>query len=390
MRRGRAVKRQIMGWILPAIGAVSALSRLIGNGKGELEPGQKTSVQSPWIEAGANIIGGVANNLLARSNQKAMNAYNDPKQQIRRIVKAGLPYAAYEDGKAGNQQSATPVADLGIGSAGKAIGDRYLRTGQAQQNDLMMQTIALARQQAEQGQMFLDFLKKQNDSGATNAWTGFQADLDKRQADAELAAREASNKATEGIILKAQARNAEAMSDNALETARATLGNILKTGEKLDAEIEGILTDNVIKAVIAEWQPEMSEAEYKKILQDTATGASQEALNKAAKALTDQNREIGAANFPVENLTKWANLNAQEIGNRYNLSNTQIQEIENEMLKAAQEGFIDGMSLESAVGILRYGSYMAMKAAADRGELSATKMGKEAGTFLITRGKGLK
>lgn len=378
MRRWPPLKPNPMGFPIGAILAgASTLAGLLGK---KQQPAGKITSNPAWIEAGANLVGGLANNLIARGNTKAQNRYNSPKEQIRRLNEAGLPYAAFADNQAGNQSAPTPTHDLGIGAAGRAIGDRYIRQQQAMQVDQIANLIEIGKVDASLAKKLLEYMEQTNETGATNFQTIKDAERDEKTLRNEYQVQQ-------NAIAKAQARNAESLSDTQLETAKANLINILKTGDRMDAELEGILSDNVVKAINANWAERMTKAQWKKILQDTETGASQEALNYAAKRLSDQNREIGAANFPVENLQKWANLNATEIGNAYGLKENQVQALESDLLLKAGDVFQNGMTLEGLSAIVNYGSYQAMKAAAADGKLSATQIGKGLGRMALTRGR---
>lgn len=367
-----------MGFPIGAIVAgASTLAGLLGK---KSTPTGKISSAPSWIEAGANLAGGIANNLIARGNVKAQNKYNSPAEQLKRLNRAGLPYAAFADNQAGNQATPAQTTDLGIGAAGRAIGDRYIRQQQAMQVDQLSNLIEIGKVDAELAKKLLTYMEQTNDSGVTNFQTIKNAERDEKTLKNEYQIQQ-------NAIAKAQARNAESLSDTQLETAKANLVNILKTGNRMDAELEGIFSDNVVKAVNANWAERMTRAQWRKVLQDTETGASQEALNYAAQRLADQNREIGAANFPVDNLQKWANLNATEIGNAYGLKENQVQALESDLLLKAGDVFKNGMSLEGVAAIFNYGSYQAMKAAAADGKLSATQIGKGLGRMALTRGR---
>jgi len=67
------------------------------------------------------IIGGAANQVMGGINQRSMLRYNSPKQQLRRLRDAGLPYAAY-GANAGNQTAPTQSNDLGLGQTAQNIG----------------------------------------------------------------------------------------------------------------------------------------------------------------------------------------------------------------------------------------------------------------------------
>lgn len=360
------------------VAGASTLAGLIGKKKAPIQ-GQ-TNVNPSWIEAGANLAGGIANNLIARGNTKAQNKYNSPKEQLKRLNEAGLPYAAFADNQAGNQATATPTQDLGISGAGKAIGDRYIRKQQAMQVDQLASLIEIGKVDAELAKKLLEYMEQTNETGATNFQTIKNAERDEK-------VLRNTYQEQQNTIAKAQARNAETMSDLQVETAKGNLMNILKTGNRMDAELEGILSDNVVKAVSANWAERMTKAQWKKVLQDTDTSLSQEQLNYAAKALTDQNREIGKANFPVDNLQKWANLNATDLGAAYQLNENKVQQLETDLLLKAGENFRTGMTLEGLGSILNYGSYQAMKMRGQQGKLSATEIGKGAGKWIITRGR---
>jgi len=61
----------------------------------------------------------LAQSVVSGFNNRAMNRYNSPKKQLSRLRAAGLPFAAFTAGQAGNQSTLPDVS--GIGAAGDTL-----------------------------------------------------------------------------------------------------------------------------------------------------------------------------------------------------------------------------------------------------------------------------
>ena len=104
----------------------------------------------PLLKSVLPAIGGIGSTIAGVTAQERMNRYNDPRRQLQRLNAAGLPFAAFQAGQAGNQSQLPDFG--GIQQAGQSLGDFMTNF-----------------QQAEQGKLTLDNLKEAGRSASAAA-----------------------------------------------------------------------------------------------------------------------------------------------------------------------------------------------------------------------------
>jgi len=77
----------------------------------------------PFLPIAATIGAQLAQTVVSGMNNRKMLRYNSPKAQISRLRAAGLPFAAFTAGQAGNQSSLPDVS--GIGAAGNTLSSYF-------------------------------------------------------------------------------------------------------------------------------------------------------------------------------------------------------------------------------------------------------------------------
>lgn len=91
-----------------------------------------------------NLIGGLINAGTSSSSINQMNKYNDPRAQLQRLNAAGLPFAAFSQGQAGNQSSLPDLSGIGDG-----ISSYMTNRVQQQQMKLLNEQIDKAKAEAD-------------------------------------------------------------------------------------------------------------------------------------------------------------------------------------------------------------------------------------------------
>ena len=103
----------------------------------------------PLLKSVLPAVGAIGSSIASVNAQERMNRYNDPRRQLQRLNAAGLPFAAFEAGQAG-QQSQLPDFG-GIAQAGESLGNFQTNYQQAQQGDLTIENLRHAGRTAAAG-----------------------------------------------------------------------------------------------------------------------------------------------------------------------------------------------------------------------------------------------
>lgn len=101
----------------------------------------------PFLPAILSALGGGITAMASSGAVNRMNRYNDPRAQLQRLNAAGLPFAAFAAGQAG-QQSTLP--DLtGLGQGFEAFGNYFVNKNQIVQHDILKEQLRGAASSAD-------------------------------------------------------------------------------------------------------------------------------------------------------------------------------------------------------------------------------------------------
>ena len=105
------------------------------------------------------LIGGIVSGGMQAGAVSRANRYNDPRSQLARLNAAGLPFAAFTNGQAGNQSSIPDVSQLGSN-----ISDYMSNRIQQEQAKLLKEQIRNASATADMTEYQRDIAKEQRDA----------------------------------------------------------------------------------------------------------------------------------------------------------------------------------------------------------------------------------
>lgn len=270
------------------------------------------------------------------------NAYNSPAQQVARLREAGLPFAAYEKGQAGNQ-SALPETNKGLGS--------YITSQtQLKQLEILKAEIRLKNAEADESEARRSWLL--SGRGEDRAGTNLTANLGFEQGmrGAQTKGAELTNKIT-GLDLgnrplKIQMENTEA----AQRIANAY--QQFRIGEK---HIEGAELENKAKAIANAWTPKMNEAQLKNLTDQHDLNITEKGLKKLQLELARATQAGNIAGTDARNVQSMLSYDvAKEYFEDYQQYHKFVEEVQREFDKGAMGWIKDPLGRMKAIMSLAY------------------------------------
>jgi len=239
------------------------------------------------------------------------NAYNSPAQQVARLREAGLPFAAYEKGQAGNQSS--------LPETNKSIGNYAATTMQMKQAKLLDAEIRLKNSEADRYGAETKYLLegKGIDTQSTNQTSMIQLEQGMKQAQQkgyqianDIQQRLSNN---QGYKISLDNKEQEQRITNMIQSN-------LETGER----IEGIKLDNALKSIEKSWKPTMNRAHLNGILLDNGIKMTENGLRNLELEIKQATKENVITRSAVD--TAMAKLGLEQFGTNYEF-NKQYQAI---------------------------------------------------------------
>lgn len=215
------------------------------------------------FQGGSQILGSVLNRRQSLKDIEAQNKYNSPVEQLARLREAGLPFAAYSQGQAGNQSATPQTSGEGVKSAGNTLANHIIYSTQLKQLDILKQDERLKKAEVRKTEAETDWLL--SNAGEDRANTNLTRSLKTRQS------LEVANEKGQRLLNKIneiEIRNKPYR--QSLENAKLTaeVGSILQNYGLTDQHIKGAELDNKIKNVVADYQPGMSQKQFEKLLKE--------------------------------------------------------------------------------------------------------------------------
>lgn len=208
----------------------------------------------PLIAAGISAAGSIGGAALSRGGSRRaidrQNEYNEPINQLQRIREAGLPYAAFAQGQAGNQSQAQAYTESGIGEGIKGGIDTFIQTTQQKKAieaiDAQIEATNAQRDKtnAEKDTILYDLQMKQRDptmDGTSYVERTQSMEYEYRQLQNEMARMNNDFRLIENVVQR------DLYYDGTLtNTARQQLKNLMMQSKTMQKQID--LASTQIKA----------------------------------------------------------------------------------------------------------------------------------------------
>lgn len=225
----------------------------------------------PLLAAGVSAGGAIGGAAIQRGQSKRdiadQNAYNHPARQLARLREAGLPYAAYAAGQAGNQSALPITNDGGASQAGQHIAqglNNYITTqAQLKQIDILKAETRQRNADADLKEAERDYLLslRGEDRAGTNLTRNMATQYEYSQAQTK--GQQVANRIAE--ITEEYVRP---KSELELRKQIVEITNMMKNSGLIDEQIKGASLENKIKSVVAAYQPGMSEQSFLKLMKE--------------------------------------------------------------------------------------------------------------------------
>lgn len=272
-------------------------------------------VVAALIAAGSSVF----NNVMQGRNTRAQLKYNHPVNQVSRVRKAGLPYAALNEKSAGNQSTPTGVDTSGFQEAGRQIGQ--------------YQTYKKQIEETKQIQEQINTLKLQNDKLAQELqWYRAGAGTDPARTNlTSMMALEQQIKQGQQVgqgfantIAELEAKNKPTAISLTNTEQGQRIRNMIQSYRATGEQIEGTKLDNALKSIELQWKPNMKAAEYQRIMQENDISLSNMGLKRLEYELETQTFSNKVAMSNIN--TALAKMGLEQFGTNYQF-NKEYQEI---------------------------------------------------------------
>lgn len=233
-------------------------------------------------------LSGIINRAQSQEDIRRMNEYNDPANQLKRLREAGLPMAAMGNNIASTQSALPQTSGGALNNMGSYITNQY----QIQQLKLLREQTKVTEAEAQKTQAETKYLLET--AGTDSQATNLTQSLSTKQASerALLEGQRASN-----TIQNVAANNAvyKTILDNKLQTEN--IASVIEQRNLTGRHIKGADLDNRIKEVVANYQPQMSDAQLAALLK------SNNLLDKSIEGKGIENA-IQSIRYQIESATK--------------------------------------------------------------------------------------
>lgn len=244
------------------------------------------------IPAVSEAIGAMINRGQSRRDIERQNEYNSPINQVRRLNEAGLPMSAMTGNITGNQSALPQTSGTGVAGAGGKIASYITTAIQQQQLELLVAQTKKENAEANKADAESNYLLQGVDEPytPTNLTRGIalgQGIQSAQKKGAELA-NQITEVAAENAKTKTMLENTEAME---------RIQNLIASRQDTFTNIKGKELENAMKEIELRYKPQMSEAEFRKLLADTGLVNS----NKTGK---DIDNDIQSIRYQIEKATQ--------------------------------------------------------------------------------------